>query len=148
MPTRWRRRVRHLRRAVVYGAAGLVVLAGLVVAVASQLLPLVEQRPRELAEWLGERSGQPVAFRASQAEWTRRGPLFVLDGLRVGGGEAALDVGRAELLVDVYSGLLPGRPLTELRLRGVELEVARDAAGRWQVAGMGASSGDGNQRLR
>src|SRR5690606_15728799 len=41
-----------------------------------------------------------------------------------------------------------GRPLTELRLRGVELEVARDAAGRWQVAGMGASSGDGNQRLR
>jgi uncharacterized protein (TIGR02099 family) len=148
MPTTLRRRVRHVRRVLVYGAAGLVILAGLLVAVASQLLPLVEQRPRQLAAWLSERSGQPVAFAASQAEWTRRGPLFVLDGLTVGRGDAALDVGRAELLVDVYAGLLPGRPLTELQLRGVELEVSRDAAGRWRVAGIGASSSGGNQRLR
>ena len=148
MSTPLRRRVRHVRRVLVYGAASLVILVGLVVAVASQLLPLVQQRPQQLAAWLSERSGQPVAFRASQAEWTRRGPLFVLDGLTVGSGGQALDVGRAELLVDVYAGLLPGRPLTELRLRGVELEVIRDEQGRWQVAGVGAGGAGGNQRLR
>lgn len=136
-----------MRRVAVYSVAALVILAGLAVAVASRLLPLVQSRPQQLAAWLSERSGQPVAFRFGAAEWTRRGPVFTLDGLSVGAGEGALDIGRAELLLDVYAGLLPGRPLTELRLRGAVVKLQRGADGRWQVIG-GSSGAGAGQRLR
>jgi len=149
MSARWLRRARRLRRVAVYSVAGMVILAGLAVAVASRLMPLVHSHPQQLAAWLSERSGQQVAFRFGAAEWTRRGPRFVLDGLRVGSGAGALDIGRAELLVDVYAGLLPGRALTELRLRGADVQLQRAADGRWRVAGLGGGEAVGaRERLR
>ncbi|MDQ3039314.1 MAG: hypothetical protein M3R16_05895, partial [Pseudomonadota bacterium] len=125
-----------LRRGVIYGAALLVVLVALVIGVASQLLPLAERHPERIAEWLSARARNPVAFDAVQTQWTRRGPLLRLDNLRVGQGSDAVHIGDAEILVAQYSGLLPGRSLTELRLRGLELTLRRDAAGRWQVRGL------------
>ncbi|MFS8137073.1 MAG: YhdP family protein [Thermomonas sp.] len=131
-----RRRLRLLRRGFGYGAALLLVLVALVIGAASQLLPLAERHPEKIAAWLSARARNPVAFDAVETRWTRRGPLLRLDNLRVGEGKDVLRIGDAEILVAQYTGLLPGRSLTELRVRGLDLTLRRDPAGRWQVLGL------------
>lgn len=136
MSTPLRRRLRHLRRLFGYGVLVLLILAATAVGVLNQLLPMVEEHPDRIAAWLGERIGQPVSFDAARAQWTRRGPRLTLDGLRIGEGGQALDIGRAELLVAVYSGLLPGAPLTELKVRELDLLLEQGEDGRWRLAGL------------
>lgn len=131
-----RRRIRHLRRLVAYGGLVVLILAAAVVGALNQVLPLMEQHPEKVAGWLSERIGQPVAFTRATGEWTRRGPRFRLEGLRIGEGERTLDIGRAELLVAVYSGLLPGEPLTELKVRELSLALEQGEDGRWRMAGL------------
>ncbi len=118
MTTLLRHRLRRVRRHVLLALALLLVGVALLVGTASQLLPMVEAHPDKVAAWLSERAGQPVAFDRLDTRWTRRGPLLQLDGLRIGQGDG-VRVGQAEVLVALYSGLLPGAPLTELRLRGL-----------------------------
>lgn len=128
--------------------ASLVILAGLCVAALSQLLPLLARDPQAVAQWLGERAGVPVEVAGLQARWTRSGPLFDLEGLSIGSGDERLDVGRAALQLDVYAGLLPGRPFASLRLDGLALTLERSEAGRWQLHGIGErSSGPGEGAL-
>ena len=131
-----RRRLRLARRGLWYVLAiGLVAMA-LGSAVFSQLLPLAERHPELIARWLGERSGRTVAFDRVDTDWTRRGPLLRLEGLRLGEGDEAIAIGDAEVLVSQYAGLLPGRSFTELRLRGLDLTVERAPDGTWQVRGL------------
>ena len=104
-----RRRIRLARRGVWYAIAGVLVLMALVLGVASQVLPLAESHPEKIAAWLSKQAGRPVAFDQVETQWTRRGPLLRLDGLRVGEGDKAVRIGEAEVLVSMYAGLLPGR---------------------------------------
>jgi uncharacterized protein (TIGR02099 family) len=136
MPTPLRRRLRLARRAVFYGAAVLLVLVASLLAVASQLLPLVERHPDKVAAWLSQRAGRPVAFDRVETQWTRRGPLLRLDGLRIGEGAQAFNIGDAEMLVSLYAGVLPGQAFSELRLRGLDLTLERADDGRWKVRGL------------
>ena len=145
MPTPLRRRLRLARRGAGYAVGIVLVLVALLVAVASELLPLVERHPAEVAQWLGKRVGRPVAFDHLETGWTRRGPLLQLHNLRLGEGDEVFAVGDAEMLVSIYAGLLPGVPLSELRLRGLDLTLERSADGRWHVRGLpGVRQGDGD----
>lgn len=122
--------------------AGVLVCMALVLGVASQVLPLAERHPDRIATWLSARAGRPVAFDHVETQWTRRGPLLRLDGLRLGEGADAVRVGEAEVLVSMYAGLLPGRSFTELRLRGLSLTLQRATDGKWSVLGLpGQKSG-------
>ncbi|WP_345295222.1 YhdP family protein [Luteimonas vadosa] len=136
MPTPVRRRLRLARRGAWYAVAGLLVLMALVAGVASTLLPLLERHPERIEAWLSVRAGRPVEFDQVSTQWTRRGPLLRVDGLRVGSGRDAVPIGEAEILVSQYAGLLPGRSFTELRLRGLELTLERADDGRWHVHGL------------
>lgn len=136
MPTPLRRRMRMARRGLGYLVALSLVLVALVLAVASQVLPLAESNPQRVAAWLSERAGRPVSFDKVETAWTRRGPLLRLDNLRIGAGNQAFTVGDAEMLVSVYAGLLPGHAFSELRLRGLDLTLERAADGRWAVRGL------------
>lgn len=149
MPVLSRYRFRHLRRHAIYALAVVLVVVAVLVGSLSQLLPLVERHPDKVAAWLSERAGQPVAFERLDTAWTRRGPLLRLDGLRIGQGEG-VRIGQAEVLVSLYSGLLPGAPLTELRLRGLALTLQRADDGRWSVRGLPSASdaGDPLETLR
>ncbi len=144
MPTSLRRRLRLARRGLWYVTAVSLVVLALVAGVVSQLLPLAERHPDRIAEWLSARAGRPVRFDRVQTEWTRRGPLLRLDGLRVGEGKDAVAIGAAEILVSQYAGLLPGRSFTELRVRNLSLTLERAADGRWQVRGLPGQSQGGD----
>jgi uncharacterized protein (TIGR02099 family) len=136
MSPRLHRHLHIARRTLWHGLVAAVVLMALVFGIASQLLPLAERHPDRIAAFLGERVHRPVAFDRVETQWTRRGPLLRLDNLRLGSGAETLRVGDAEMLVSQYAGLLPGRSFTELRLRGLDLTLERDAGGRWQVRGL------------
>lgn len=136
----WHRRMRHARRALAYGALLALVLLATLLAGASQLLPLVAQHPERIAAWLSREAGQPVRVVSAAAVWTRRGPIFTLNGLHIGDPATGLAIDQAQLLVSVYSGLIPGMPLTELRLSGTTLSLLRDEEGRWGVRGLVGSS--------
>lgn len=136
----WHRRLRHARRWLGYGLAVLIVLLATLVGIASQLLPLVQRDPQWIAVWLTQQSGQPIQIDAADAIWTRRGPLLTLHGLHVGKPGSGLAIDKAQLLVSVYSGVIPGMPLTELRLTGTRLQLARDSGGRWQVNGLAGNT--------
>jgi uncharacterized protein (TIGR02099 family) len=136
MHTPLKRRLRLARRGAWYVLAGVLVCMALVLGVASQVLPLAERNPDRIAAWLSDRAGRPVAFDSVETQWTRRGPLLRLDGLRVGEGDTAIRIGEAEVLVSMYAGLLPGRSFTELRLRGLSLTLQRADDGRWSVRGL------------
>ncbi|MCD8463446.1 TIGR02099 family protein [Xylella taiwanensis] len=127
-------------RYAAYACVGVFVAVALAVGIFSQLLPLVERHPQQVADWLSARTGQPVRFDALSTCWTQRGPLLRLQGVRIG-PQGKVGIGEAEVLVAMYTGLLPGRSLIELRLRGVALTVHRDAAGRWSVYGLPSDVG-------
>ena len=131
-----RRRLRHTRRWAAYFLLVLVIGLAVIVGIANQLLPLVERHPQRVAAWLSERVGEKVGFSAARAEWTRRGPRFTLDDLQVGEGNALLSIGSAQLQVAMYSGLLPGRPLTELKIRDLSLTLVQRDDGSWEVIGL------------
>ena len=140
MPTSLRRRLRLARRGLWYVTAVSLVLLALGAGIVSQLLPLAEQHPDRIAEWLSARAGRPVQFDKLETAWTRRGPLLRLDGLRVGTGKDAVAIGAAEILVSQYAGLLPGRSFTEVRVRNLALTLERADDGRWQVRGLPGQS--------
>ncbi|MHB8911463.1 MAG: YhdP family protein [Lysobacter sp.] len=147
MGTPLRRHLRHARRGVGYAVAVLLVLVALVLGVASQVLPMADRNPDKIAAWLSQRAGRPVSFDRVETAWTRRGPLLKLDNLRIGEGARAFTVGDAEMLVTIYSGLLPGQPFSELRLRGLDLTLERAADGRWQVRGLPGQQQPGGDPL-
>ncbi len=148
MPTPLRRRLRLARRGAVYGIAVVLVCMAVVLGIASQVLPLAERHPDRIAAWLSERAGRPVAFDAVKTQWTRRGPLLQLDGLRLGEGDAGVRIGQAEVLVSMYGGLLPGRSFTELRLRGLALTLQRGDDGKWSVRGLPGQQQAGDDPLQ
>lgn len=147
MGTPLRRHLRHARRGLGYSVAVLLVLVALVLGVASQVLPMADRNPDRIAAWLSQRAGRPVSFDRVETAWTRRGPLLKLDNLRIGEGTQAFTVGDAEMLVTIYSGLLPGQPFSELRLRGLALTLERAADGRWQVRGLPGQQQPGGDPL-
>lgn len=141
MTAGWLGRFRKAHHGLAYFIAGVLVLMAVVGFAASQILPLAERHPQRIAGWLGDRAGREVRFDHVDTEWTRRGPLLQLDNLRIGSGPDAVRIGDAEVLVSQYAGLLPGRSFTELRVRGLDITLERDTAGRWRVRGLPGQEG-------
>ncbi len=149
MSTPLRLRIRHARRWLGYGLLMGLIAVALVVSLFHQLLPAVESHPQQIARWLSERVGEPVSFSRARGEWARRGPRFVLEDLYIGEGANRLAIGRAQLQIAAFSGWLPGRPLTELKIRDLSLTLVQRGDGRWEVIGLPGQglSGDPLDRL-
>jgi uncharacterized protein (TIGR02099 family) len=129
-----RRGLRRIRRWLALSVAILLILLAVLVALTSQLLPVLERHPEDVAAWLEQRIGHPVSLSMVSARWSRRGPVLDISDLRIG-REQGVDIGAARVRVNVYSGLLPGQPLLGLRVQGPRVELARSVEGRWQVRG-------------
>lgn len=139
----WRDGLAWLRRHISHAFVALALLLAMANGVGMLLLPVVERQPERIAAWLSKRAGRPIAFDHVTTRWTSRGPLLRLDGLRVGDAADPVRIGAAEVLVAQYTGLLPGRSFTVIRLRGLDLTLQRAANGQWQVRGLpGQQEGD------
>lgn len=136
MVTAMKRRLRHARRIIGYSSLVLLILFAVLVGLLNQSLPWVEEHPEQIKVWLTDRIGEPVNFSKATGQWTRRGPVFTLEDLRVGEGDQTLKVGHADLLIAIYSGLLPGEPLTELKINQLSLQLVQTQDLRWALKGL------------
>ena len=127
---------RKIRRVFSYGLFVLLIMMAFLVGLINQALPIIEDHPKEISDWLAQRAGVPVSFTDLEAQWTRRGPRLRLQGLRIGEGAEQVDIGRADLLIAIYSGLFPTQPLTEIKVRDFELSLIEDSDRGWRLEGV------------
>ncbi|MEW9624897.1 YhdP family protein [Rhodanobacter geophilus] len=144
----WQRRL-HLGARALGWIAGIAVIAlAVLMALAQLLLPLLARHPEWVARELSAKLQRPVSFASLEGRWTGAGPLFVLHDVTVGvppGGKGApIEIPESELRLD-FGGWLPSRHLVNLRTRGLQLDLGRDADGRWHVNGLGTGGGSEQQ---
>ncbi len=144
MNASWQRRL-HLGARALGWVAGIGVIAlAVLLALAQLLLPLLGRHPEWVAQELSAKLHRPVNFASLQGRWTGSGPLFVLRDVTVGvppGGHGApIEIPESELRLDL-AGWLPSRHLLNLRVSGLQLDLSRDADGRWHVNGFGTGEG-------
>jgi uncharacterized protein (TIGR02099 family) len=125
------------------GLIALAVMAGLI----QLLLPALAKHPQWVAEQLSQRLHQPVSFASMEGRWEASGPLFVMRDVTIGpaGGGSALHIPESELKLDLGGWLLPSRHLLNLRARGLQLDLGRDADGTWHINGLGVAGGADRQ---
>lgn len=143
----WQHRLHRCVRALGWVAGVLVILLAVLMALTELLLPQLARHPAWVAAQLSQRLQRPVSFSALEGRWTPSGPLFVLHDVTVGAAAGAsgsvLRLPEVELKLDFGDWLLPSRHLLNLHVHGVQLDLARDASGHWQINGVGIG-GSGN----
>ena len=139
-----RRHIHLAGKSLYYAIGACLLLLALLTGALSRAMPWIEDHPDDVRAWLSKRAGHPVQFDSIHARWTRRGPLLSLHDLTVGTPGNPLRLGDAELLVSQYTGWLPGSRLTELRLRGIHVNLQRDDDGTWHVRGLPGQTGGGD----
>ncbi|HQW80936.1 MAG TPA: YhdP family protein [Pseudomonadota bacterium] len=130
-----RARRRRIRRRILFGVAGLLILAATMMGGLSLLFPWVLAHPERVQQFLSDRLQRPVGFVALDGEWLPGGPVFRISKLRIGGdtGHPALEVERAELVIDFYAPFKRGVPWHELRIIGLAIDAERDIEGRFRI---------------
>ncbi|MBL0042006.1 MAG: TIGR02099 family protein [Xanthomonadales bacterium] len=130
-----RARRRRVRRRILFGVGGLLILAATLMGGLSLLFPWVLAHPERVQQFLSDRLHRPVNFATLDGEWLPGGPVFRISDLRIGGdtGHPALEVERAELVVDFYAPFKRDVPWHELRIIGLAIDAERDADGRFRI---------------
>lgn len=145
----WQRRLHCFEQALGWTTGVLVILLALSAALAQLLLPLLARHPRWVAAELSARLHRPVTFASLEGRWEPSGPLFVMHDLTVGVGAGGrgtpLRIPAAALKLDFGGWLLPSRHFLNLRARGLQLDLSRDADGAWHINGIGVGGGHGQQ---
>jgi uncharacterized protein (TIGR02099 family) len=148
-PTPKRRHLHRVRRWIQAIFATAIILLALGVGVIRLALPWIAAHPQHIANYLGKRLNRPVAIGSIEATWQTNGPLLSLRNVRLEPGKAGEQpfvIPQAELKVDGFAWLYRGRSLSEFRLVGLDLDLARDAAGNWALRGLNSGGTDDSQQ--
>ena len=145
-----RRRLRRLRLALLRLCSSAIILLALVFALTHMLLPWLAAHPERIGEFLSARLNRSVTVAHAEGIWERNGPLLVLTSVHLAGakpGQAPLVIPQAELKINFFSWLTRNQTWNEFRVTGLNLTLARDVAGAWQLRGLdsaGASESSDN----
>ena len=141
MALNYRHRLRQLRFWLSALAAGVVITLATAMALGQILLPLAARYPLRVEALLSRELGRPVRFARMQGVWRPGGPELTLRDLTLGTGATALRLQEARLRFSFGRLFWPDRHWIELSASGLDLQLARDASGRWHIAGFGAAPG-------
>ncbi|HST28281.1 MAG TPA: YhdP family protein [Rudaea sp.] len=137
---------RHLRRARLWLQAlfaTVVIVLALGAGLAQIALPWIASHPQRIATFLSDRLHRAVTLDGVTGVWERDGPLLVLRGVHIAGAEAnsaGSTIPQAELKINFFSALHRNQAWNEFRLVGLNLRLARDAQGQWQLSGIDAGN--------
>ncbi|HET6632712.1 MAG TPA: YhdP family protein [Rhodanobacteraceae bacterium] len=140
MSDAWRRRWRRLRLAVGALLATVLIALAAAMALGQLLLPLLQGHPQAVARLLSSRLHEPVSLATVRGEWRPSGPLLSATDLRIGSGAQALELPAAQLKINFGAWFQPDVRWLEVRVRGMEAHLRRDASG-WHLVGLGGGGG-------
>ncbi|MGC1549280.1 MAG: YhdP family protein, partial [Rhodanobacter sp.] len=148
MNARWQRWLHRIARALGWTVGVLVIALAVSAALAQLLLPLLARHPQWVAAQLSERIHRQVSFASMEGRWEPSGPLFVMRDVTIAGGEGGrpLHLPESELKLDFGGWLFPSRHLLNLHVRGLQLDLSRDADGAWHINGIGMAGGQDRQK--
>ncbi|MEP6938814.1 MAG: YhdP family protein, partial [Rudaea sp.] len=127
--------------------AALVIFMGVIVGLTQLALPWIAAHPEKVSAMLSERMHRPVVIDRLAAHWERNGPVLDLGGVHLGiasagsGATQPLTVASAAIKVNFFAWARRNASWTEFRVAGIDLDVARDAKGNWQLRGMETADG-------
>lgn len=117
---------------LVLGLTAIVVGMG----VAQFWMMQARENPQVTAQWLSKQAGVPLHLDSIETKWTREGPVMNVRNLRLSEGSQELRLGDAQLILAMYTGWMPNRSFSQLRLNGLHLELVRSDDGRWKFIGL------------
>ncbi|MBS0571532.1 MAG: TIGR02099 family protein [Proteobacteria bacterium] len=133
---------RHFHRARLWLQALFAVVAivlALCVGLAQIALPWIARHPQRIATFLGDRLHRTVTLDGVTGVWERDGPLLILSGVHIAGADAAAPgstIPRAGLKINFFSAFHRNQAWNEFRLDGLNLRLAKDDQGHWQLSGI------------
>jgi uncharacterized protein (TIGR02099 family) len=139
----WKRHVHRARLWLQALFAAVVILLALGVGLAQIALPWIASRPQRIAAFLSDRLQRAVTLDGVTGVWERDGPLLALHGVHIAGTDAkspGSTIPQAELKINFFSALHRNQAWNEFRLVGLNLHLARDAQGQWQLSGIDAGN--------
>ncbi|GGA21131.1 YhdP family protein [Dyella nitratireducens] len=143
----WTHRV---TRALGWTVGVAVIALALTAALAQVLLPLLAKHPEWVAQELSAKLQRPVTFVSMQGRWEPSGPRFIMHNVTFGPGEAGstpFQVPEVDLKLDFGGWLFPSRHLLNMQASNLELDITRDADGRWHVNGFGKAGSAEQQHI-
>lgn len=121
-------------------AAGVCIVAALLVGVLRLLLPLAPNHLPKMESWLSQATQREVSIDALSCDWAGGGPICLLEGINLSGKEAeGLHLPQAELSLNLLLWMFTEQRLFELRVKEVELTLLRTADEKWQVDALGVA---------
>lgn len=139
----WKRRIHHARLWLQALFASVAIVLALCVGLAQIALPWLVSHPQRISAFLSERLHRAVTLDGVTGIWERDGPLLALHGVHIAGALASSPgstIGQAELKINFFSALHRNQAWNEFRLVGLNLHLARDAQGQWQLSGIDAGN--------
>ncbi|PAV47676.1 TIGR02099 family protein [Pseudomonas sp. HAR-UPW-AIA-41] len=127
----------RLLRGLLGLAAFVLVLLALYVSLGRELAPLVAEYHDEVEQRASQALGLPVRIGRLQGEWSGLAPRLVAYDVELGDGQQGLQLQQIAVVPAVLDSLLTRAPrLRHVELAGLQLRVAQDAAGDWQLQGL------------
>jgi uncharacterized protein (TIGR02099 family) len=142
--------LRRLRLAVSALFAVVVIVLAVLVGITQLAMPWLIRNPGQVEAWLGRQLGREVRIGHVSGGWAGGGPAVTLDDVRLGpgpGGAAPLTVPHAQLAVDLFAPFQRNRAWNEFRLVGLDLTLAHQADGHWQLRGLDTAGGATRQSM-
>lgn len=118
----------------------LLIGAGVIVGLGRLLLPFAPNFQPEIEAWLSEELDSPVAVGSLTAEWAATGPLIRLEDvtfLDPQSGRSRLELGEAQVALNLLAWVSPGFRLTDFRLSNTHLTLERTVDNRLRLLGFG-----------
>ncbi len=131
----WRRTIRRL---LFWGLSGTLISLAVLLALVQLALPWWASNPDRVARLLSSRLGSPVEIQSARPYWRAGGPVIELYGVRFGveGSTETATIERASWTIDFAGLVRSGRAFSEFSIHGLDLTVARNDDGAWQVLGL------------
>lgn len=142
--------INRLIRALGWTVGVALIALALTAALAQVLLPLLAKYPQWVAQELGAKLQRPVSFASLEGRWEASGPRFIMRNVTFeasADGSSPINVPEVDLKLDFGGWLLPSRHLLNLQASDLELDLTRDADGRWHVNGIGKVGGTQRQNI-
>lgn len=115
----------------------LLIGLALYVSLGRELTPLVAEYRADIEHQAEQALGVPLRIGSLEGRWSGLAPVLLAHDVMVGQGRSAVRLDQVRVAPAIWSSLLARRVrLAHVELSGLQLSLAEDAQGQWQLKGL------------